>query len=405
MRISRPLPRRIHRNPGIENSLAASLERALKRAAALLLRAMAPRGRAFDPASPDAPKIRSILVIRQHNQLGDMLCVVPLLRALRAAYSGARLTLMSSPVNFEVMRGNRYLDETLNYDKRAFLGRAWIRIAPLMRFMRMLRKRSFDMVLVPATVSSSFTSDLLAVVTGAPVRIGTKSLDGVQNPTGFVYTHPVVLDWRNEPSRHQTLRNLDIAAGLNLPPQELSLDITLTEEEKSHGRSVVAGLRKEGGPVVAIHPGAGKLPNRWPPTCFAQLCKALSDSAGAGIIVTAGPMDDETIMSLCKVLEIKPYLLQDQPIRLVASILSEVDLLVSNDTGIMHVGAAVGTPVLSLFGPTDPGQWAPPGLQHRFFRGKGGNIEAIPLDEVVGAALAMLGTNAGTIAHQQRYEK
>jgi ADP-heptose:LPS heptosyltransferase len=81
----------------------------------------------------------------------------------------------------------------------------------------------------------------------------------------------------------------------------------------------------------------------------------------------------------------------NKSIREVAAILSLARLVISNDTGIMHVAAAVGTPVLSLFGPTDPEQWAPIGTKHRYIVGKGGDIETIPVEEVLTVAREMLG--------------
>jgi ADP-heptose:LPS heptosyltransferase len=301
---------------------------------------------------------------------------------------------MTSPVNDDVMRGIRYLDGTVNFDKRPFLRQGGP--GALLRFLRMLGECAFDAVIVPATVSTSFTSDLLAFATGAPVRIGPASIDGRENPSAFVYTHPVRLDWRGDPSRHQTLRNLDIAVPLGLPRPDLSLEMTLTEGEREEGRAFVNGLSTERRPVVAIHAGAGKAPNRWPAERFAAIAGALVESAGAALILTAGPMDDETTSILQNTLHARVYLLRNQPIRKVASILSEVDILISNDTGIMHVGAAAGTRVLSLFGPTDPGQWAPPGPQHRFLRGKGGSIETISTEEVLGAVMSMLSERTTT---------
>ncbi len=319
-----------------------------------------------------------------------MLCVVPLLRALRKAYPSASLALLTSPVNDEIMRGNRYLDETLNFDKREFLTRGEVHPGRLLRFMRMLRDRSFDMVLVPATVSMSFTSDLLAFMTAAPVRLGPATLEGRENPSAFVYTHRMALDWSGDPARHQTLRNLDIARDLGLPSVDLSLEITLTQAEKARGRELVTGLREGRRPVVAMHVGAGKAPNRWPAARFAQLAEDLTRETGAAIIVTAGPMDEEAVRQIELTLGENVYLIQNQPVRYVASVLAEVDLLVSNDTGIMHIGAAVGAPVLSLFGPTSPEQWAPLGKLHRCLKGEGGRIEAITGAEVLATALAML---------------
>jgi hypothetical protein len=86
--------------------------------------------------------------------------------------------------------------------------------------------------------------------------------------------------------------------------------------------------------------------------------------------------------------------IRQQPVRLVASILACMDLVVSNDTGIMHVAAAAGVPVLSLFGPTDPRQWAPIDGFSRFIESEGGVIERISLQTALAVAREMLGGKA-----------
>lgn len=348
--------------------------------------------RLFIPENPPASSddFRSILVIRQHNQLGDMLCVVPLLRALRCKYPRARLVLMTSTVNHEVMEGNRFLDGALLYDKREFLGRWMIRVGALLSFVRRLRAAKFDAVIVPSTVSMSFTSDFFAFLTGAATRIGPSQLNGIPNPSGFVYTEGVDLDWRRDPRRHQTRRNLDVVAARGINTEDLSCEITLTAEEKEQGREVLASVRKDRGLVLAIHPGAGKAPNRWPAARFAEVTNSLAERWNAAVLITAGPMDDEPIQEMRSGLHCKYQLITNQPIRRVASILSEVDLLISNDTGIMHVGAAVGAPVLSLFGPTDSLQWAPLGERNRCLSAQNGDITEIGVDDVLETADAML---------------
>ena len=86
-----------------------------------------------------------------------------------------------------------------------------------------------------------------------------------------------------------------------------------------------------------------------------------------------------------------PYnTLLNNRIRVVASILRYVDLVVSNDTGIMHVAAGVGTPVLSLFGPTEPRQWAPLGGIHRYIKSETRDISEIPVQDVIRVAREML---------------
>jgi ADP-heptose:LPS heptosyltransferase len=339
----------------------------------------------FDPA-----RFSRILVIRQHNQLGDMLCVTPLLRALRARYPDALLALLTSPVNHEVMLHHAALDTVINFDKRDFLRGKTLRLAALWRFIRSLRALTFDLVLVPATVSTSTTSDVLAYVTGARTRIGAGSINGKANPSAFLYTHERHLSWPDGQPRHQTDRNMDIADLLQLPVQDRSLDLTLTSVERSTGLARVRELTGNVRPVIAYHVGAGKPPNRWPADKFAALINLLGRELRAAALLISGPMDEESVSDVAARLGVSYYLIEGQSIRTVASCLASVDLLVSNDTGIMHVGAASGAPVLSLFGPTDPRQWAPCGARHRYIQSSSGDIGNITVDEVAETARRML---------------
>jgi heptosyltransferase-2 len=141
---------------------------------------------------------------------------------------------------------------------------------------------------------------------------------------------------------------------------------------------------------VAYHVGAGKVPNRWPPEKFAELINAIGREMNAATILVSGPMDEEPVEEVSKRLDVSYYVFAKQHIRVVASCIACVNLLVSNDTGIMHVGAATGVPVLSLFGPTDPTQWAPTGPLHRYIHSSSGNIADIQVGEVASIAREML---------------
>jgi heptosyltransferase III len=344
----------------------------------------------------DPARVRSILVVRQHNQLGDMLCVVPLLRALRNTYRSARIVLIASPVNYAVMRHHRLLDDVVNFDKREFLKDGRLHLLRLREFVRSLRRNDFDMTIVPSTVSMSMTSDLLAYLSGAACRVGPGSLNGRKNKGRFFYTERVDLDWGNAPGRHQTLRNLDVVRDLSLETPDLTLELTLLPEERERGAAEYAKVRAGARSVIAFHPGAGKVPNRWPTESFRRVIEALCESEQAKIVVVRGPMDDEPVEALVRSLHVPYYLIENRSIREVASFLASVDLLVSNDTGVMHVGAAAGTAVLSLFGPTDPLQWAPQGPGNRCLRGASGDIAAIRVESVIALAREMLREHASS---------
>jgi len=323
---------------------------------------------------PAGASVKNIIVVRQHNQLGDMLCAVPLLRALRRRFPDAWITLVTSRINDEIMRHHPYINETLLYQQTP--------LAAFWRFIRLLRKRQYDLAIVPATVSLSSTSNFIAFFSRATVRIGAKHIGELENPTSFCFTTPVTLDWSAEPRRHQTLRNLDIVAPFGINGDDLTSVIGLTAEEIQSAKAFIQQFRRTYPMLVAIHAGAGKSLNRWEAKRFAAIANRLSREFNAGIVLTIGPMDDVTASDIKAHLQCPALLINNQPIRSVAAIIDQLDLCITNDTGIMHVAGATRAHVLALFGPTDPLQWLPIGKKNHYIASKDGDINSITEEEV-----------------------
>ena len=219
--------------------------------------------------------------------------------------------------------------------------------------------------------------------------MGAGSIDGKDNPSGFFFTHPRFLDWRDRTNVHQVRRNLEIWPE-PLPTPDFTLEISLSEHKAIEGKSFVDNIKGGYTKVVVYHPGAGKTPNRWPAEWFARVANDLAETQKAVILITSGPMDKEPVGAMIAGLKADYHLVENEPIRRVAAILKSADIVVTNDTGIMHVAAGVGTPVLSLFGPTDPAQWAPIGSRHRYLQGEGGDIARIRVEDVLRNAGEML---------------
>lgn len=284
-----------------------------------------------------------------------------------------------------------FVDEIINYDKKAILRSP----GELYKFLKKVRSRPYDLAIVPATVSLSTTSNLIARSSSAIVRIGPGSLEGLKNTSGYCFTEKVQLGWNEEPHRHQALRNLDILAPLKLSSDDLSCVIGVTEIEKSRACETLAPLRKDRRILIGLHPGAGKIPNRWKAENFARLANNMAEKHRAGIIITEGPMDAEPIREVAKYLTCQTHFIKNRPIREVAALLNEIDLYITNDTGVMHIAGAVSANVMALFGPTDPLQWAPAGEKNRYLASNDGNIDSISLagveqtaDEIIGDILS-----------------
>jgi ADP-heptose:LPS heptosyltransferase len=327
---------------------------------------------------PAETSIKAILVVRQHNQLGDMLCAVPLLRTLRNRFPDAWITLVTSRVNDAIMQHHPYINETLCYKQQP--------LTALWGFYRSLRKRGYDLAIVPASISLSSTSSFIALLSRATVRVGPQSFNGLKNPTSFCFTTPVTLDWTNKTRRHHALRNLDIVASFGIGTNDLTSVIGITTEERKTAAAFIKPLRLKYPLLVGFHPGAGKPPNRWHAKRFAAIANKLSREFNAGILITSGPMDEIPVQEMREHLQCPSILIQSGHIRSDAAIIDQLDLCITNDTGIMHVAGATRTQVLALFGPTDPLQWSPIGQKNHYIASKDEDINSITEEEVYDVA-------------------
>ncbi|HUL43653.1 MAG TPA: glycosyltransferase family 9 protein [Bacteroidota bacterium] len=320
----------------------------------------------------------SILVVRQHDQLGDMICLSPLLSALRKRFPASRIVLVTSPVNHDIMLHHPSVDEVVAYQKKVF----WKNPLAFFSFVRKLRKNRFDLAVVPVTVSLSVTSDLIARFSGATYIVGASSLNGLANPAAAFHSIGIDLKWEVTSHVHQTLRNLQVLRPLDIGEASLSCTLGLTQEERRLAREFVRPMKERFDLLVGLHPGAGKPPNRWHDSHFAEVANRLFSEHHAGIFITAGPMDDIPFENMLARVRCPNGVVRNKPIRHVAAILNELDLFITNDTGLLHIAGAVSTQVLALFGPTDPLQWAPVGKKNRFIQSKDGDINSITEEQV-----------------------
>jgi ADP-heptose:LPS heptosyltransferase len=336
--------------------------------------------------SIDHHSVKTILVIRQHNQLGDMLCAIPALRALRGSFPAARIRLVLSPLHHKIMSGCPYIDEILNYNKLFFSEQPQRFIG----FGKSLRKFHPDIAVVLSTVSSSFTSNAMAWISGAPIRVGPASIGGHTKGSQWFFTHAIPLDWTNAPHRHQIERNLDTVRFLGADTEDLSLNIGLTDSEKQFAQEYFMQSKDSAQRVVGFHPGAGKTQNRWKASFFADTANTLGKKYKAHIMITAGPMDKEQVDAMIRELTVPFTIVKGRTIREEAAVIDQMDIFITNDTGMMHVAAATHTRVLSLFGPTNPYEWAPLGESHGFLRGNQGDVNKIKVEKVIEKAVEMM---------------
>jgi len=326
-------------------------------------------------------KVKNILIVRQHNQLGDMLCSVPLFEAIRNKYPDANITLVASPVNYEILFSdiNPYIDDVIIYNKKS--GKT------IYDFIKKLRRRKYDLGFVPSTVSLSRTSHIINFLSGAKKRIGVKSIDGKKNKSEYLLNVKKDFFW-DEKKLHQIERNLDIGrlAGCDIDENERKIRIHLSEDELKFADNYISeNFPDKNKIIIGFHAGAGKIPNRWSSENFAELITSLHKKYNSYIFITSGTIDAEVtskVSDLIKLQNIEHFILSNTPVRKVGAVISKSNLFITNDTGIMHVAGGVGANVVSLFGPTNGFEWAPTGENNKYIKSESGDINEISVDLV-----------------------
>lgn len=321
-------------------------------------------------------EIKKILVIRQHNQLGDMLAGISLFRALKEKYPYAHLTLLSSTQNYQGVVKSRFIDELIIFDKSKLFNPI-----NLFRFLKKIRV-PFDIVIVPVTVSISFTSNLVARLSNSKIRIGPRSLDGKPNKSAFCFDRRVDIDWRKYPDSNVSEHILEIVKPFGIDTNNLSSEIHFDDSDLTKAKKFIEKIVTESKSItIGLHVGAGKPANRWSLDKFLQLIEKLSHEINCTFYLTGSDADKDELEYVKSKTSIKLNMFVNRQIPEVAALVSISNLFITNDTGIMHVAGSTATPQISLFGPTNPFNWAPCGKNKIFLR-QSDLIDDIGVEEV-----------------------
>lgn len=315
-----------------------------------------------------------LLIVRQHNQLGDMLLSNSLFRAIKEKLPESFVYLLAGEENYQAVISNKFIDKIIVLKKK----KLWNLFA-LIHFLHELRKQNFDLAIVPVTVSISFTSCLIARLSGSKYTIGPASLDDNPNPYAFIFDYKFDVGKNSKSKRHISDKILDIVRPLGIETEDLSEHILVNEDDKKFAEEYFLDVNKI---KIGIHIGAGKVPNRWNVNNFAEIINYLIEKYDAFIYLTIGNWDEELLNEIMSFLSYKPSVLRNLPIPKIAAIIEQSDLFISNDTGIMHVAGSTNTPLIALFGPTDPEIWAPLG-KNKFFIKKENDINSIKTKDVI----------------------
>ena len=289
-----------------------------------------------------------ILLIRL-SSLGDIVLTTPAIRAVRAHFPDAYIAMLVGKQAADVLQENPHLDEIITFDRFAKDKDT----GEMLRTVRVLRERKFTLGI---DLQRKFRTALLMYFSGVADRIGKGALCTVR-----------VLEQGN---KHATAHYFDLLHAVGIPAEDQRLELFLSESERTDAsqRFDTAGVTQTG-LKVGFFPGAGWKLREWMPDRFAAIGDRLVRHFNAEVLIFGGPQESELVHTVANLMDARavPFA-GDLQVRELAACIEKCDLFLTNDTGPMHIAAAVGTPTVSLFGPGNHIRFQPLGGLHQIIR-------------------------------------
>ena len=275
--------------------------------------------------------MKKILVF-SFSFIGDAVLSTAVIQPLRAHFQSAHITFLVGPHAFNLLANDPQLDRTLVYDNRGEHAGLKGRI----KLIRTLRREKFDLIV---NLRDSFAARCI----------------GAEH-WGLVH---------GERNRHAVTRYLEVLSKNGIDTTDAQPHLQLTEAEHATARNFLtkAGVMSER-LLIGIHPGGNWEYKLWNAEKYAQLANALGKEQNVSIALLAGPNERELQAQVASMMDTPPFLIETENLREVAALIAACDVYIGNDTGPMHIAAAVGTPVIALFGSTNHIRSGPYGDRH-----------------------------------------
>jgi heptosyltransferase-1 len=288
----------------------------------------------------------SIAVIRL-SAIGDVVMASPLIHALRERYPEAHIAWLAQPEVRDLLSENGELDEVIVWPRDQWRrlwreGKRWRLLREFIRFVRVLRRRRFDMVI---DLQGLLKSGIWARLAGAPVRIGLGSKEG----SALLMTE-VIPEPDGDKRIGSEYRHLARELGLREAPFEMHIALGEADRAFAHRLAEVEGLK---GGYAVLCPFTTRPQKHWFDDYWADLAARLRQEHGLAAVILGGPGDREASERLAETAG-AISLAGKTRLREAAAVIAGARLLVGVDTGLTHMGIAFDVPSIVIFGSTCP---------------------------------------------------
>jgi heptosyltransferase-1 len=282
------------------------------------------------------------LVVRL-TALGDILHAVPAVAALRSAHPKAKIDWVVERKWAPVLEGSPAIDEVIPFDRSSLWGAA--------ECVGRLRENRYDCAI---DFQGLYKSSILAGLSGAPRRIGFDRAWAREEGAAMFYTERVTPLGRHVSELNYSLAEQAGASRTATPEYPLRVPA-------GGAASIRARLHDLGitGAYMVVGPGASWRAKGWPPDRFGALCRELEAQSGTRVVVIQGPGENEIVEEVARAAAPVGLATVAPTIEELMGLLAHAEFVVAVDSGPLHLAAALGTPVVGLYGPTDPARNGP----------------------------------------------
>lgn len=308
----------------------------------------------------DWSQVRRILCIRL-DAMGDVLMAEPAIRALKTTSPDRSVTLLTSSSGAAIARLMPSIDHILVYEA------PWMKATAMRDTSRadldmaaQLRKLNFDAAVILTSYSQSpLPAAMLCYLADIPCRLAHCR----ENPYQLL-THWIAETEPHQHVRHEVRRQLDLVSTLGARTEDERLSLSVPGEARQRADEILVELVGDR-PWILIHPGATAASRRYTPEGFAQVADCLHEGEGCEILFTGNAAESDLINEIQSRMCTPSHSLAGRlDLATFAAVIARAPVLLSNNTGAVHVAAAMGTPVVDLYALTNP-QHTPWGVPHR----------------------------------------
>ena len=286
---------------------------------------------------PFPKQVKKILVV-ELLKMGDLLVATPTIRALKEQFNGAQVDVLVLPEMQSILKENKYVNQVLPYTTNA---------------KQMIQQQKYDLGIM--LHPGSFKVSWLLFTAGVKYRVGcTKS--GIRYGKGFFLNRKIM---PNNKWQHKIEDNLDVVRSIKINTTKKDIIFPINAAAKKRVKQLLKSAKKT---VIGIHAPSQHRTQQWVPERFAEVADILIKKYKCSIVFTGTKNEAPYIKHITNNIKQKKNIINlagKTNLQEYSAVIDAVDLLISVDTGAIHVASAVKTPTVALFGPTVPPFWGP----------------------------------------------